>query len=203
MEYDVENENGGSDVELQKESSETLSELDALRDQADMLGVPYRHNTGVVKLRGLLNIENIRLHEESKGSVNVADHSDIKTEKAPLTINEIRAEASKQVRIRVTCMNPDKKGWEGDFFSVGSSALGTFKEFVPFNNENGWHVSHIIYQHLKTIQHSSHYTVRGPRGEDKNMSRLVNEYAIEVMDPLTKEDLALLAQKQAPDQGTE
>ena len=41
--------------EITQEDNEIPSELDSLRARADQLGIDYRHNTGVAKLRNLVN----------------------------------------------------------------------------------------------------------------------------------------------------
>lgn len=113
-----------------------------------------------------------------------------------------RLNAGRLVRIRLTCMNPQKKNWTGEIVSVGSAAVGTYKKFVPFNSEEPYHVPHIIYQHLKERQCRIGTVIKLPNGREVNRNKLINEFAIEVLPPLTKQELTDLAQRQAMAAGT-
>lgn len=108
----------------------------------------------------------------------------------------------KLVRCRITCMNPHKKNWTGEIVSVGSSKAGTFKKLIPFNLEEPYHLPKIIFDFLKEKKCRIGTTVRLPNGQEVNRYKLVNEYALEVLDPLSPEELEDLAQRQAMAQGT-
>jgi len=167
------------------------SELDSLRARADQMGVTYRHNTGVDKLRKLVN-KALEPEEEDE---------EVEVKAAPTSQGAIlaakRKEASKLVRIRITCMNPNKKNWEGEIFSIGSSKLGTFKKFVPFDSIDGWHVPHIIYNMIKDRKCSVFYNAKTPNGQKIRKSKLVPEFSIEVLDPLNEAELRNLSRQQA------
>jgi len=109
----------------------------------------------------------------------------------------LRKEASRLIRIRISCMNPNKKEWEGEVFTVSNSAVGTHKKFVPFNNEDGWHVPNIIYKHLLERECQIFQTVKGPRGNKIRKGKLIKEFAIEVLTPLTPVEIQELATQQA------
>jgi hypothetical protein len=104
---------------------------------------------------------------------------------------------AKLVRIRLTCMNPAKKEWDGEIITAGNAGVGSFKKFVPFNAEEGWHVPRIIFQVLKDRQCPVFYTDKVKNGVTMRRSKLIKEFAIEVLDPLTQEELHDLAQRQA------
>jgi hypothetical protein len=101
------------------------------------------------------------------------------------------------VRIRVTCMNPAKAEWEGEIVTVGNSAVGSITKFIPFNADAGWHVPRIIYQQLVERQCQIFVTVTDSRGNKTRKGKLIKEFAIEVMPPLTPAELQELAQQQA------
>ena len=108
-----------------------------------------------------------------------------------------RKEASELVRIRVTCMNPAKKEWDGEILSAGNSAVGTFKKYVPFNNEDGWHVPRIIYNQLLERKCQIFVTDKDGRGNKVRKGKMIREFAIEVLPQLTAAELRDLAQRQA------
>jgi hypothetical protein len=100
-------------------------------------------------------------------------------------------------------MNPAKKEWDGEIISVGSSKIGTYKKFVKFNAEDGWHIPHIIYQYMKEKKCSVFYTVTDQRGQKIRKAKLVNEFNMEVLPSLTDDELKALAQQQAMEAGKE
>lgn len=108
---------------------------------------------------------------------------------------ERRRLANKLIRVRVTCMNKNKKDWQGEIFSVGSAKIGTFKKFVPFDTE--YHIPHIIYREIKERMCSSFITVKGPRGNKLTKAIQIKEFGVEVLDPLTQAELKQLADQQA------
>lgn len=178
---------------------ESSDELDALKARADLMGIKYHPNTGIDKLRAKINNalsggeESKTITSLSKGTSEYISEEEFKKQE-----KSIRArEAGKLVRVRVTCMNPNKKDWEGEIISVGSAKLGTFKKFVPFNADEGWHVPKIIYDYMKDRKCSVFQTVKDSRGQKIRKAKMVNEFSIEVLPPLTKEEIKDLAQKQA------
>lgn len=94
-------------------------------------------------------------------------------------------------------MNPNKRSWEGEIVSVGSAKLGTFKKFIPFNAEEGYHIPQIIFDELKNRKCTIFVSGKGPRGEKITKSKLINEFALEVLPPLGAEELKVLASRQA------
>jgi hypothetical protein len=70
-------------------------------------------------------------------------------------------------------------------------------KFVPFNVEEGWHVPRIIYTQLAERQCQIFTTTTDSRGNKTRKGKLIREFAIEVLPPLTPEELRELAQRQA------
>lgn len=166
------------------------SELDTLKARADTLGVKYHPSISVEKLR-----------EKVNAALTPAEDKPVVTAPGEETESQYRErmirDASELVRIRVTCMNPNKKELEGEIFSVGNSVVGTFKKFVPFNIEGGWHVPRIIYNQLLERQCQVFVTKRDARGNTTKEGKLIREFAIEVLPALTQAELDELARRQA------
>ena len=112
-------------------------------------------------------------------------------------------ECGRLVRCRITCMNPHKKNVTGEIISVGSSKVGTYKKFIPFNVEEPYHIPKIIFDYLKEKKCRIGTTVKLPNGQEVNRYKLVNEFALEVLPPLNEKELADLAQRQAMAAGGE
>ena len=179
------------------------SELESLKARADLMGIKYHPNTGLDKLKAKVN-------NALSGGEEIKDIQSLSTgSKTYLTGEEFKRiqesnkkrNVNKLIRVRVTCMNPMKKEWEGEIISVGSSKLGTFKKYIPYNVE--WHVPKIIYEHLKERKCSVFHTVKDYRGQKVRKSKLVSEFSVETLPPLTAEELKDLAQRQAMINGIE
>lgn len=195
------------------DDNETVSqdELTVLKSRATMLGIKFHPSIGVEALREKVNAA---VTGEPKTGDNLdsdpapADPSDdppAPAAVAPAAVPETagqrrlrkKQEASKLVRINVTCMNPAKKEYAGEIFTCGNGVVGTFKKYVPFNSTEGWHVPHMIYQMIKDRMCPVFYTVNDERGNKVRKSKLIREFNIEVMPQLTADEIQELAQRQA------
>lgn len=156
-----------------------------------MLGVSFHPSISAEKLREKIAAFQAETPETQQGTVTDAP---IETQNEKLM--RVQAECEKLVRIRLTCMNPMKKEWDGEIITAGN-ALGTYKKFIPYAAEDGWHVPNIIYQVLKERQCQVFYTDKTKNGVSVRRGKLIREFAIEVLDPLTKEELNDLAKVQA------
>lgn len=118
-------------------------------------------------------------------------------------IARIKSEAEKLIRVRITCMNPAKKEYQGEIFTVSNRAVGTLKKFVPFNADEGWHVPKMILDVIRARECQVFVTTKTKNGVSVRKGRLIKEFAIEVLDQLTKDELADLARVQAMAAGQE
>lgn len=167
-------------------------ELSTLKARADLLGISYHPSIGVEKLREKLAVA--LEDNEAKSEGNGIDTSEETKDQKRLRLLQ---EATKLIRIRVTCMNPAKKEWEGEIFTVGNNVVGTLKKYIPFNADDGWHVPYIMYEMLKERQCQVFVSTKTKNGVTVRQGKLIKEFAIEVLPPLTEEELKDLAQRQA------
>jgi hypothetical protein len=181
------------DVELAQD------ELATLKARADMMGLTYHPSIGVAKLREKVTAA---LEADSKSAASEDSEASVaEPESTEETVSQRRArkrrEANELIRIRLTCMNPAKKEWEGEIIAVGNSTVGTFKKYIPFNADDGWHVPRIIYEQLIQRQCQIFTSTQDSRGNAIRKGKLIKEFAIEILPPLTPEELEELARKQA------
>ena len=166
-------------------------ELSVLKERADQMGVSYSRNIGAEKLRAriadALTDQEPVVEAPKKEAVETAGQRR----------NRLRKEASALVRVRITCMNPNKREWQGEIFTVSNAVVGTFRNYVPFNIDDGWHIPEIILQQVKARQCQIFKTVNGPRGEKLRKGTLIPEFSIDVLSPLTDKELSDLAKRQA------
>ena len=172
---------------------ETQDELTALKARADMLGISYHPSIGVEKLK--TKIAAALAPEEEPVLEEPKEIQQGETEAQRRA--RLKREASALVRIRLTCMNPAKREWNGEIITAGNSLVGTFKKYIPFNAEEGWHVPKIIYNQLVNRECQVFYTVKDERGRAIRKGKLIKEFAIEVLPQLTAQELTELARRQA------
>lgn len=181
-------------------AAEKLAELEALRAQAQLLGIPFHTNTGAKRLSEL-----IAEHQAPKDKPTDVTDGGIELEApakaaAPLTAGEraqeVRKQALKLVRVIVTPNDPNKRDYDGDFFSGGNSLIGTHTRYVPYNNENGWHVEQIILDIIRSKKVTRFVKVKTAGGVEVREARYSPAYTVQVLPDLTKEELAALGASQ-------
>lgn len=162
----------------------TMDELATLKARADMLGITYHPSIGVEKLKEKISAVTSNQPKEPETVVG-----DVK--------NDPKADALRLIRIRLQCMNPAKKEWEGEIISVGNSVVGTVKKYIPFNADEGWHVPKMLFDYLNEKQCQVFVTVKDSRGNSIRKGKLIKEFSIEVLPPLTADELKEMARRQA------
>ena len=189
---------------LENEVQETvIDELTSLKTRANTLGITFHPRIGLEKLKAKIDAKMNGEPEVNSTPAPVAAtdqremHTIIKKETKQQFAARKRKEAARLVRVNVTCMNTSKKDWEGELFTVSNSVVGTFKKYVPFNTSEGWHVPNIILNFLKERKCQVFYNAKGLRGEKIKKSKVIKEFSIDILDPLTIEEMAELGQRQA------
>lgn len=203
------------DIETQDiettESTETATSdaeyLETLKKRADTLGITYRSTIGIEKLKAKIRAKmegtegNIENNTKDTTQEQSAEPGPITAKPVVLTkaqlIAQRKRKASELVRVVVACMNPNKKEWEGEIISVGSSKMGTFKKYVPFNVDSGYHVPRAILETLQERKCTVFVTKRMANGDKVRKGKLIPEFSVRILDNLTEKELADLAKQQA------
>jgi hypothetical protein len=208
-----------SDIDNDTSDLPVVDELAALKARADQIGLKYHPNIGLETLREKVNatlsapgpVEQPKVDEAeddpapedpallNQPAANAAPESLDAPVTETLSQRRLRKkrEANELIRIRVTCMNPAKKEWEGELFTAGNSVVGSFSKFVPFNIDEGWHVPRIIYNQIVQRQFQTFRNEKTKNGVTVRRSGLIREFAIEVLPQLSLDELQELAQRQA------
>ncbi|WVH07437.1 hypothetical protein [Pseudomonas phage vB_PaP_HN01] len=199
------------------ESPDTRSELEVLQEKATALGISFRSNTGVEKLRerinAVLNDEAVGGEEEDEATEATssipkpsaeAGAAALKAAEAPRpkTEGELRRDrrlaAHRLIRCRITCHNPNKNDWDAEYFSIGNDEIGTIRRLVPY--EVDWHVPEALLNFIKSKQYQHFYTVteQTPMGPQKvRRSKSVREFSVEILPQLSEDELESLRKQQA------
>ncbi len=184
----LDNENSSDELNIP-------DELTTLKERADLMGIRYHPSISLEKLK-----EKINAHLQESASVTEAVSTAVaepEVETEAQRRSRIKREANELVRIRVTCMNPAKREWDGEIFTAGNALVGSMRKYVPFNSDEGWHVPRAIYNLMVDRQCQVFTTIRDSRGNNVRRGKLIKEFAIEVLPQLTPAELKDLAQRQA------
>lgn len=195
---------------------EEPSELDMLKQRATMMGITYSNNIGLEALKKKIDDKMNDTPETTQAPATLVDPTvaladatetpvvsapEQPTPTKPLTLRQhLLAEATKLVRIRISCMDPKKQDLPGEFFTIANEYIGTVRKYVPFGEQtdNGYHVPYCIYEMLKNREFLSIQTSTHPVSKAiTTKTRYIKEFAIEVLPPLTTAELKQLAADQS------
>ena len=184
-----------TELDFPEQDEPQLDELTLLKQRAQTLGIKFHPSIGLESLRSKVSaaLTGEDAEEAAEEPVPEAPAAESRIQMR----NRLRKEASALVRVRVTCMNPNKKEWKGEIFTASNSFVGTFRKYVQFNTEEGWHVPQIILNMIKARQFQTFYTIKNERGVAVRKGKLVPEFAVEVLPPLTEKELLELSRRQA------
>lgn len=175
----------------------TQDERTYLKHRADTLGISYQPNIPTEKLKELIN----------SALADSQDLSNVGRPKKDETKEEVkvrkRREASALVRCRINCNDPAKKDWPGEVISVSNALVGTLKKFVPYSTDEPYHIPNMMLNVLREKKVQVFQTKPGKMGIPVRTSKLINAYTIEVLPPLTSDELAKLAQAQMARRSTD
>jgi len=185
---------------------------DEIRQELTDNGVTLHHKTGTKKLASTL--AEVRTKEYKGGTKEST--SNFPSGSLPGASDAARAarakhiaardnltptqQAMKLVRVVVSPNDPLMTNYPGLIFTVGVSSLNNgqmIKKFVPFNNEEGWHVPTIILRQIEHAEMQKFKTITRDDGEKVLEPYTTKKFNVRILDPLTKEELERLAAKQS------
>jgi hypothetical protein len=179
---------------MSSDQNQGPSELDLLKAQATQMGIAFSPNIGA---------ETLAQRIEERKAVNEG-------QKAPPGPARFDAERSRQalmksqrddqlalVRLRIRNLDPKNKDLKGTWVTVANKFIGNVTRYVPFGDvtENGWHVERCIYEYLKGKKYNGVKMV-GTGENARPVGVELTEYSLDVLPPLTPEELAELAKDQ-------
>lgn len=192
--------------EVESQVEETKSQLQLLKQQADLLGIEYPKNANIAKMIELIDAYKQSVNDATKTTDGrVVENITAKSKPVILyngkTLSELQDEAFKLIRIRLTVNNPAKLSRDGQFIVAGNAKIGFKKRYIPFKPEayeDGWHVEAIILERLKQMKHQRFpkSTTKNGAFDDYSKPTLVPDFNIEILPPLTQQELQELAAAQ-------
>ena len=177
---------------------------DEIKQELADNGVTLHHKTGTKKLASTLaDVRSKEYKEDTKKSDLTGPSEAARAAKAKhmYAIDNLTPtqQAMKLVRVIVTPNDPLMINYPGLIFTVGVSGINNgemIKKFVPFNNEEGWHVPTIILRQIEHAEMQKFKTITRPDGEKVLEPYLTKKFNVRELPPLTKEELEKLAARQ-------
>ncbi len=134
--------------------------------------------------------------EEIRATYAVNQNTDTRTDNLGLIKLKAQKKATRLIRCIITNRNPLKQSWEGEIFTVANDLIGQQRKYVPFSLEEGYHLPQIIVDTLKDKECTVFVNGKTKNGEKVKVGKLIKEYAIEILPPLTENELGELARMQ-------
>lgn len=156
-----------------------MTELETLKAQATEMGIQFHTNIGVEALKAKIAARKAEAPAEPMSEND--------------RIRKMREEALKLVRVIVTPMDVLKKDYTGEILSVSNSVLGTVKKLVLFNEP--YHLPQILVDELREKK-CQVFTSRKDNNNLIREAKLINAYGIQVLPPLTEQELEDLRKSQ-------
>lgn len=163
-----------------------------LRENGALLGITFGPNEGIPSMiTKLKEMRAVILRDEE----DVAAEAELPKSEQELR-NEMRLKETKLIRIQIACVNPNKAGLPGEILCVHNDYVGTVKKFIPYNEAGeAYHVPQLL---LKMLKRKKFLQIKDPpKGSRASATtKLVPEYAITILEPLTEQELKDLARAQ-------
>ena len=163
----------------------------SLREKGKLMGLTFAPNMSTTRM-----IEELTAARE----LYLNPTSDVQTEEETedeFTLRrKLKMENTKLVRIQISCLNPQKSDLPGEIFTVHNEYVGTIRKFIPYNEAgNAYHVPLFLLKFLKDKKFMQ--IIQPAKGSTAPpTTRLVNEFAINILPDLTEAELRELARAQ-------
>tara|TARA_Y100001951_G_C11155563_1_gene191732 strand:+ start:51 stop:659 length:609 start_codon:yes stop_codon:yes gene_type:complete len=159
---------------------------------ADVRAGKYGDTQDIQDIKDITNIEmNKDEHSEASEAANAAA-ANSKRETS-------YQKAMRLVRVVVTPNDPLISSYPGLIFTVNVPGINNgkmIKQFVSFNNEEGWYVLQVILNQIESAEMQKFKTITTPSGEKVLEPYLTKKFNVRVLDPLTTEQMKALAASQ-------
>jgi hypothetical protein len=183
-------------------------ELTVLKARADVLGINYHPSIKLESLRSKVNAKLAKAapaEEEESEEEQEQEQAAKPVAQTPMQKRrELKNKMMALVRVRISCLDPSKKEHEGEIFTVGNSVIPSMKKYIPYTTpDEGYHIPQMMFDQLKERMCQIFVTKTDDKGNKVRRSKMIKAFALEVLPPLTKEELAELAQRQALSRATD
>ena len=188
---------------------QAVDELTLLKERAKVMGIPFSNNISLETLRKRV-ADKMEGKDEAPEVNALTGDPEIAQAMVAEPLNQkanavalrklMHAKQMRQVRVRITNMDPKKKDLPGEIWTVANEYLGTVRKFVPYGEQtdDGFHIPYCLYRlldskrflHIRDVKDRTTGIVR----QDKVWAK---EFSLDVLPTLTQGELDRLAAAQA------
>lgn len=177
-------------------AADQVDERALLIQRANVLGINFAANISTSRLA-----ERIATHlagtaeEEGVAAADVPQYAErVMTAKEleDLHRRQVIEDQTALVRVVITCMNPALSELESEMFHITNDYMSD-RRVIPFGKP--WHVSRALYNHLQGLTYQAFRTITTQFGQ-KKIPFEVPAYGIQVLPPLTNEEISSIATSQ-------
>ena len=188
---------------------QAVDELTLLKERAKVMGIPFSNNISLETLRKRV-ADKMEGKDEAPEVNALTGDPEIAHAMAAKPLDQkanevalrklLYAKHMRQVRVRITNMDPKKKDLPGEIWTVANEYLGTVRKFVPYGeqSDDGFHIPYCLYRlldskrflHIRDVKDRTTGIVR----QDKVWAK---EFSLDVLPALTQAELDRLAAAQA------
>lgn len=188
---------------------QAVDELPLLKERAKVMGIPFSNNISLETLRKRV-ADKMEGKDEAPEVNALTGDPEIAHAMVAKPLNQkanevalrklMHATQMRQVRVRITNMDPKKKDLPGEIWTVANEYLGTVRKFVPYGEQtdDGFHIPYCLYRlldskrflHIRDVKDRTTGIVR----QDKVWAK---EFSLDVLPTLTQGELDRLAAAQA------
>ena len=189
--------------------AQAVDELTFLKERAKVMGIPFSNNISLETLRKRV-ADKMEGKDEAPEVNALTGDPEIAQALATKPLDPkanavalrklMHAKQMRQVRVRITNMDPKKKDLPGEIWTVANEYLGTVRKFVPYGEQtdDGFHIPYCLYRlldskrflHIRDVKDRTTGIVR----QDKVWAK---EFSLDVLPTLTQGELDRLAAAQA------
>ena len=190
-------------------AAQAVDELTFLKERAKVMGIPFSNNISLETLRKRV-ADKMEGKDEAPEVNALTGDPEIAQAMAAKPLNPkanevalrklMHATQMRQVRVRITNMDPKKKDLPGEIWTVANEYLGTVRKFVPYGEQtdDGFHIPYCLYRlldskrflHIRDVKDRTTGIVR----QDKVWAK---EFSLDMLPTLTQGELDRLAAAQA------
>ena len=174
-----------------------------------MMGIPFSNNISLETLRKRV-ADKMEGKDEAPEVNALTGDPEIAQAMAAKPLNQkanevalrklMYAKQMRQVRVRITNMDPKKKDLPGEIWTVSNEYLGNVRKMIPYGEQTdeGFHIPYCLFRLLQSKRFLHIRTVKDRvTGVERQEKQWVKEFSLDVLPDLTKEELARLAAAQA------
>lgn len=167
----------------------------ALMERGRILGINIHVNTSTENMMVMVNQALLyKNHAAPDATIPFTVSTDVAV---------ARKEAERLIRVRVNNLDPTKSKIDSQPFGFSNSVIGTIQKVVPFDEEIGFHIPHVLLDVIRGTKYRVTRYRKDDKGNDIPYSVELPSFSVEVLPDLTGDEIEAIKQRQLSQQTIE